>query len=110
MLTGATIGIITLRFMAGLFIRWLDEFVHLEDAGYVTVGLVGMRLLVKVINDSLVPPQWLVVTSIALLFVWGFSKRVPESIESSESPEITLDVRQDSQAALSESQGQKSEI
>ncbi|NJK73266.1 MAG: DUF475 domain-containing protein [Richelia sp. CSU_2_1] len=109
-LTGATIGIITLRFMAGLFIRWLDEFVHLEDAGYVTVGLVGMRLLVKVINDSLVPPQWLVVTSIALLFVWGFSKRVPESIESSESPEITLDVRQDSQAALSESQGQKSEI
>jgi len=37
-LTGATIGIITLRFMAGLFIRWLDEYVHLEDAGYITVG------------------------------------------------------------------------
>ena len=33
-LTGATIGVITLRFMTGLFIRWLDEYVHLEDAGY----------------------------------------------------------------------------
>ncbi len=43
-LTGATIGIITLRFMAGLFIRWLDEYVYLEDAGYITVALVGLRL------------------------------------------------------------------
>lgn len=108
-LTGATIGIITLRFMAGLFIRWLDEFVHLEDAGYITVGLVGMRLLVKVINDNLVPPQWLVITSIALLFVWGFSKRTHEPIEIAESPEIELEP-QDSEAALPESQGQKSEI
>jgi len=31
--------------MAGLFIRWLDEFAHLEDAGYITVALVGLRLL-----------------------------------------------------------------
>lgn len=37
-LTGTTIGVITLRFMAGLFIRWLDEFTHLEDAGYITVA------------------------------------------------------------------------
>jgi len=28
--------------MAGLFIRWLDEFAHLEDAGYITVALVGI--------------------------------------------------------------------
>ena len=32
-ITGATIGIILLRFMADLFIRWLDEYTHLEDAG-----------------------------------------------------------------------------
>ena len=89
-LTGATIGIITLRFMAGLFIRWLDEFIHLEDAGYVTVGLVGLRLLVKVINDNLVPPQWLVVSSIAVIFVWGFSKRNPEFIDDSKSSEVAL--------------------
>ncbi|MFN6157967.1 MAG: TerC family protein, partial [Dolichospermum sp.] len=31
-ITGTTIGIFTLRFMAGLFIRWLDEYENLEDA------------------------------------------------------------------------------
>jgi len=74
-LLGATIGIITLRFMAGLFIRWLDEFTHLEDAGYITVAFVGFRLLLRVINDSLVPPEWMMVSAIALIFTWGFSKR-----------------------------------
>lgn len=71
-LTGATIGIITLRFMAGLFIRWLDEFVHLEDAGYVTVSLVGLRLLLRVINDALVPPEWLMIGAIASSVPVGF--------------------------------------
>jgi YkoY family integral membrane protein len=74
-LIGATIGIITLRFMAGLFIRWLKEFRHLEDAGYVTVALVGLRLLVRVVNDALVPPEWVMVSAIALIFLWGFSQR-----------------------------------
>jgi YkoY family integral membrane protein len=74
-LIGATIGIITLRFMAGLFIRWLKEFRHLEDAGYVTVALVGLRLLVRVVNDAIVPPEWVMVSAIALIFLWGFSQR-----------------------------------
>lgn len=74
-LTGTTIGIITLRFMAGLFIRWLDEFANLEDAGYITVSLVGLRLLLKVVNDSFVPPEWVMITAIGLIFAWGFSKR-----------------------------------
>jgi YkoY family integral membrane protein len=74
-LIGATIGIITLRFMAGLFIRWLKEFEYLEDAGYITVALVGLRLLVRVINDALVPPEWAMIGAIALIFLWGFSKR-----------------------------------
>lgn len=74
-LIGATIGIITLRFMAGLFIRWLKEFQHLEDAGYITVALVGLRLLVRVINDALVPPEWAMIGAIGLIFLWGFSKR-----------------------------------
>ncbi|UKO97231.1 TerC family protein [Nostoc sp. UHCC 0870] len=74
-LTGTTIGIITLRFMAGLFIRWLDEFANLEDAGYITVSLVGLRLLLKVVNDDFVPPEWVMITAIGLIFAWGFSKR-----------------------------------
>jgi YkoY family integral membrane protein len=92
-LTGGLIGIVALRFMAGLFIRWLDEFTHLEDAGFVTVALVGLRLLIRVINPDFVPPEWLMVMMIALLFSWGFSKRVdhpdhvPESSEVLELPE-----------------------
>lgn len=77
-LLGGTIGIITLRFMAGLFIRWLEEFEHLEDAGFITVAFVGIRLLVRVIDPTLVPPEWAMVLTIALVFAWGFSKRVEE--------------------------------
>lgn len=88
-ITGTTIGIFTLRFMAGLFIRWLDEYENLADAGYITVAFVGFRLLLKVINNDLVPPQWLVVTAIAIILAWGFSKRtvvepVPEEREKTE--------------------------
>lgn len=74
-ITGGTIGVITLRFMAGLFIRWLDEFVHLEDAGYITVALVGLRLLVRAFNPEMVPPEWLMISCIAVIFAWGFSQR-----------------------------------
>lgn len=80
-LLGGTIGIVALRFMAGLFIRWLDVFTHLEDAGYITVALVGVRLLIRVVNDSLVPPEWLMLTLIGALFAWGFSKRNPPEFE-----------------------------
>ncbi|PSN12718.1 hypothetical protein C7293_19055 [filamentous cyanobacterium CCT1] len=78
-LLGGTIGIITLRFMAGLFIRWLEEFEHLEDAGFITVAFVGVRLLVRVIDPTLVPPEWAMVLVIALVFTWGFSKRTAEA-------------------------------
>ncbi|MBD2098987.1 DUF475 domain-containing protein [Trichocoleus sp. FACHB-591] len=81
-ITGGLIGVIALRFMAGLFIRWLDEFTHLEDAGYVTVALVGLRLLLRVINDGLVPPEWLMVSLIGLLFLWGFSERAELEVEA----------------------------
>ena len=84
-LTGATIGIITLRYMAGLFIRWLDEYIYLEDAGYVTVAFVGLRLLLKVVNESFVPPEWAMIGAIALVFAWGFSKRTTP--ELSKQPE-----------------------
>jgi YkoY family integral membrane protein len=84
-ITGTTVGVITLRFMAGLFIRWLDEYTYLEDAGYITVALVGLRLLIKVVNDSLVPPQWIMVSAIALILAWGFSKRN----QSEEVPAVT---------------------
>ncbi|MFH7024551.1 MAG: TerC family protein [Heteroscytonema crispum UTEX LB 1556] len=91
-ITGTTIGIFTLRFMAGLFIRWLDEYENLEDAGYITVALVGFRLLLKVVNDAFVPPEWLMISAIALIFTWGFSKRTviqQSTPEPAQEPEKT---------------------
>lgn len=82
-LTGGTIGVLTLRFMAGLFIRWLKEYANLEDAGYVTVGLVGLRLLLRAVRPELVPPEWLMIAAIGLIFAWGFSKRTEKDIEKS---------------------------
>jgi YkoY family integral membrane protein len=74
-LAGGTIGVITLRFLAGLFIRWLDEYTYLENAGYVTVGLVGLRLAARALQPSLVPPEWIMIGAIILIFVWGFSRK-----------------------------------
>jgi predicted tellurium resistance membrane protein TerC len=89
-LLGGMIGVITLRFMAGLFIHWLEEFEHLEDAGFVTVAFVGLRLLVRVINPDIVPPQWVMVALIAAVFAWGFSKRI-EVAESISEATVALD-------------------
>lgn len=89
-LLGGMIGVITLRFMAGLFIRWLEEFEHLEDAGFVTVAFVGLRLLMRVINPELVPPQWVMVALIAAVFAWGFSKRT-EMDEPRPADKLALD-------------------
>ncbi len=77
---GGTIGILILRFLAGLFIRWLQEYTHLEDAGFITVGFVGLRLLLKVWLPDTYIPEWVTIAVVAIFFTWGFSKR--EVIES----------------------------
>jgi YkoY family integral membrane protein len=82
-LLGGVMGIVALRFLAGLFIRWLETYTYLQDAGYATVVLVGMRLLLKAIHPELLPPEWVTTSVIVLLFVWGFSKKNPETPLSS---------------------------
>lgn len=85
-IAGGTIGVIALRFLAQLFIRWIEEFTHLQDAGFITVGLVGLRLIVKVIDPNIVPPEWLMISVIIAMFTWGFSKKNDiEVVDSSKS-------------------------
>ncbi|WP_330202257.1 TerC family protein [Cyanobacterium sp. DS4] len=84
-IAGGTIGVIALRFLAGLFIRWIQIFTHLEDAGFITVGLVGLRLILKVAYPSLVPPEWLMIGIIIGMFTWGFSEK--NDLEVKDSPE-----------------------
>ncbi|MEI6830232.1 MAG: hypothetical protein WCK64_10370 [Synechococcaceae cyanobacterium ELA445] len=79
---GGAIGVLALRLTAGLFIRWLEVYPRLEPAGYLAVGLVGIRLVVRLINEDLVPPEWVLFSLVAALFLWGFSKRTAE-------PELT---------------------
>lgn len=83
-IAGGTIGIIILRFLAGLFIRWLEEYTYLEDAGFITVGFVGLRLLLKVWLPDTYIPEWVTIAVVAVFFTWGFSKREPIESDSKE--------------------------
>ena len=76
-MTGAAIGVVALRLTAGLFVRWLAVFRYLEAAGYLAVGLVGVRLIVRLVAPQLVPPEWVLLSVVGLLFAWGFSARKP---------------------------------
>jgi YkoY family integral membrane protein len=72
---GGVIGVIALRLTAELFIRWLEIFRHLETAGYLAVGLVGLRLLLRLLLPGFEPPEWSLLVVVASLFLWGFSVR-----------------------------------
>jgi YkoY family integral membrane protein len=86
-MAGGVIGVIALRLTAELFIRWLEQYRHLETAGYLAVGLVGSRLLLRLLLPSLGLPEWLLLMVVAAIFLWGFS------------------VREESEAALAEQVG-----
>jgi YkoY family integral membrane protein len=76
-MAGGVIGVVALRLTSALFIRWLGVFRHLETAGYLAVGLVGVRLLLRLALPALVPPEWVLLAVVGLLFLWGFSSRYP---------------------------------
>jgi predicted tellurium resistance membrane protein TerC len=70
--------VIALRLTAELFIRWLEVYRHLETAGYLAVGFVGVRLLLRVVLPHLDVPEWVLLLLVGSLFLWGFSVRNPE--------------------------------
>jgi len=67
-------GVIALRFLAGLFVKLIDQFSRLETAGYIAVLLVGLQLIIKTYLDLEIPELY-DVAAIVAIFSWGFSKR-----------------------------------
>ena len=74
-ITGAAIGVIALRFTSGLFIKWLEIFTYLEKAGYIAVGLIGVKLIIQLIFYNFIIPEYLFFLFMLILFLWGFSKK-----------------------------------
>ena len=74
-ITGAIIGVIALRFTSGLFIKWLEIYVNLEKAGYIAVGIIGLKLIIQLILNEVVIPEYLFFLLMLFLFLWGFSRK-----------------------------------
>ena len=74
-MAGGIIGLVALRLTAELFIRWLEIYRHLETAGYLAVGLVGLRLLLRLGWPQVNLPEWALLLTVSFLFLWGFSER-----------------------------------
>jgi YkoY family integral membrane protein len=83
-IAGGVIGVIALRLTAELFIRWLDVYRHLENAGYLAVALVGLRLLLRLAYPDVELPEWSLLVAVGALFAWGFSSRLPEAVPASD--------------------------
>tara|TARA_B100000700_G_scaffold279226_1_gene327980 strand:+ start:3989 stop:4717 length:729 start_codon:yes stop_codon:yes gene_type:complete len=74
-ITGAIIGVIALRFTSGLFIKWLEIYTNLEKAGYIAVGLIGIKLIIQLILYKFIIPEYLFFLGMLFLFLWGFSSK-----------------------------------
>ncbi len=74
-ITGAIIGVIALRFTSGLFIKWLEIYINLEKAGYIAVGIIGIKLILQLILYKLVIPEYIFFLVMLCLFLWGFSSK-----------------------------------
>ena len=77
-ITGAIIGVIALRFTSGLFIKWLQIYINLEKAGYIAVGIIGMKLIIQLLFNQLILPEYLFFLVMLFLFLWGFSRKGAE--------------------------------
>ena len=73
--TGAIIGVVALRFTSGLFIKWLEVYINLEKAGYIAVGIIGIKLIIQLIFYKLVIPEYFFFLVMLCLFLWGFANK-----------------------------------
>ena len=70
---GGVLGIVTMRFVAGGFLRLLDMFPRLETAAYCLVAWVGLKLALEAFEVHF--PAWLFWSVMAVVLASGFIKR-----------------------------------
>ena len=75
---GGAIGVILLRFLATWVLQWMQRFERLQNAAYLTVLAVGLRLVAKVAVPALAPSEPVLLVMVACFLAWGFSKSTPE--------------------------------
>jgi predicted tellurium resistance membrane protein TerC len=76
MLAGAS-GVVVLRGVAGWFLRWMEEFPNLANAGYLTVLAVGLRLVAEQLLPALSPPDPIMLALMLAFLGWGFFQPHP---------------------------------
>ena len=74
-----TAGVVVLRGLTGLVLRWMEHFPNLANAGYLTVLAVGLRLVVEQVAPSLTPPEPLMFGAMVVFFGWGMRRPQPVS-------------------------------
>lgn len=76
-IAGGAMGVAMLRFLTVWVLLWMERFVHLQNAAYLTVLTVGLRLVARQMIPSLAPSEPMVLMMMAAFFLWGFSRRQP---------------------------------
>lgn len=90
---GGAIGVAMLRFLAGWVLVWMERFVNLQNAAYLTVLAVGLRLVAKVSVPQLAPSEPMLMVMMVIFFLWGFSsKRADELATTNHSPDGVIDI------------------
>jgi YkoY family integral membrane protein len=71
-----TVGVVTLRWLSGWVLHWMDRCPNLGNAGYLMVLAVGLRLVGEQVTPALIPPEPLMIGTLLALLAWGL--RVPQ--------------------------------
>jgi YkoY family integral membrane protein len=86
---GGAMGLLMLRFLTRWVLIWMERYVNLQNAAYLTVLAVGLRLVASVMTPALAPPEPMVLVMMAAFFLWGFSRRV-EVCELDQAPAVAV--------------------
>ena len=81
---GGAIGVILLRFLATWVLHWMQRFERLQNAAYLTVLAVGLRLVAKVAAPALAPSEAVLLVMVGCFLAWGFSKSTAPTAELAE--------------------------